>query len=523
MTEMNKLTGESAQSTPSRRTLIKLGAGAAAAMIGSKVIAQESAPRGSRPPVPVGAPPPPGEWRPHTGPGFQNTFDRLDHNGQMDEVTQKIVDFVHDFKDSDITPSAMKALNRMMVDSTSALIAGFEEEATRIAAKTARFYPAGEYKSTILGYGLTAPPEMAAFVNSAMVRMDDLNETPHNSNLFPAALAMGEALHSSGSQVLTAMLIGYEIMAVPGAGESVAPAMSVGRLMGLDKDRLANAVTIALTPHVALNKGVGAMSMWKGTRSAESVKCGVWAAMLAQQGMTGPPQPFEGRGGEWYETGRIGRPFKLPVEATFNIEHSVNKRFPSDQMTQQVIALMPQIRAWTKYDEIEWIEYYMPFGNWEEVADNPKWDPRNRDSADHSIPYVIARNLISGESYLDAFSEDKLPFRDPVVRDLINRITCTPVQEWRANGAARIVIHKKTGEEKYWDTFEGRRDIDDMADFPQMSDDDITNKFKRVCAYRHVSDAQRDKALEYLWNLGAVKDIAEPMRFLAKFGQPKAL
>ena len=56
-----------------------------------------------------------------------------------------------------------------------------------------------------------------------------------------------------------------------------------------------------------------------------------------------------------------------------------------------------------------------------------------------------------------------------------------------------------------------------------MSDEEITYKFNRVCAYRKVSDAQRDKALEQWWNLSAVKDIAEPMRNLATFGKPVPL
>ena len=55
----------------------------------------------------------------------------------------------------------------------------------------------------------------------------------------------------------------------------------------------------------------------------------------------------------------------------------------------------------------------MTFGDWQEVGSNPKWDPRNRDTADHGLPYVLARNLISGESYLDAFSLGQIPVRDP--------------------------------------------------------------------------------------------------------------
>ena len=61
-----------------------------------------------------------------------------------------------------------------------------------------------------------------------MLRLVDFNDTPHDSNLIPAALAMGEAMHSTGSQVMAAITVAYEIMGVPGSGESVAPAMAVG-------------------------------------------------------------------------------------------------------------------------------------------------------------------------------------------------------------------------------------------------------------------------------------------------------
>src|SRR5262249_3129569 len=144
-------------------------------------------------------------------------------------------------------------------------------------------------------------------------------------------------------------------------------------------------------------------------------------------------------------------------------------------------------------------------------------------TADHSRPYILARNIISGGSYLDAFALDKLPFRDPVMKEIIDKITLTPVAEWHTNGAARIVIRKKAGEEKYWDTHNGKRAIEQEGDVPQMADDEITAKFKRVCAYRKISDAQRDKALAQFWNLSAVKDVAEPMRALANFGKPLPL
>src|ERR1700737_4512291 len=439
--------------TLGRRDLVKLGAGVVAAALSAE---RASAQRGSsQGPAPApGSTRNPGELRPHTSPGYHNDYNRLGANGPMDDTTRKVVKFVHDFNESNLTGSAVQAINRTMIDSMAAVIAGFEAPPCRIAARMGRLYPAGEMKSTILGYGISTTPELAAFANGCLIRQTDFNDNApggHSSDLIPAALAIGEALHSSGAEVMTAITIGYEVEAVPAGGESVAAAMAGGKLMELHEDRLANALTIALTPHVALNKGVGALSMWKGVRSAEATKCGVWAALLAREGMTGPPQPFEGRGGLWSRNGP-GRPFPLPDQPRLQIERMLYKRWPSDMMTQGMLALIPEIRAWTKPEEIEAIQYDMTFGDWQECGSNPKWDPRNRDTADHSIPYVLARALVEGASYsgLGAFTPEKLT--DPVARALMAKMTLGPVAEWRGNGTARAPIRKPNGDKRAFDT-----------------------------------------------------------------------
>lgn len=510
-----------------RRDLLKLGAGVVlTSMAAPQASSQERArgPRGATPPP--GSPRPPGELRPHTGPGYVNHYDRLDHNGPMDDATRTIVQFVRGYKPSDMSPTTIAMANRTMVDSMAAAVAGFENEAVRHCARLARQVRSTEFgmTSTVMGYGISSTPELASFVNSAMVRYVDFNDTPHDSNLIPAALAIGEALHSSGSDVLAAIVIGYEVMRT-GSGESVAPAMAAGKLLGLDEDRLANAVSLALVPHVALNKGVGAMSMWKGLRSAEAIKCGVWAALMAREGITGNPQPFEGRGalwsrngpGQWATTGLPINKSKMAIDDTWH------KRFPSDQQSQGILNIMPEIRAWTRADEIEAIQYDLTFGNWQEVGGNAKWDPRNHDTADHSMPYVLARNLIDGETYLDAFHDEHLPYRDPVVKALMDKMTFGPVKDWEGNGTARLTIRKKTGEVKAFDTHGGVRHATPNDYLRRMTDEDVTAKFVRVCAHRHVAEAQRDRMLSQWWNLGAIKDIAEPMRTLARFGKPKPL
>ena len=226
-----------------RRDLIKLGAGVVVTALNAPtLLAQRGG--GSRGPVPPkGSARPAGELRPHTGPGYTNDYDRLDGNGPMDDTTRTIVKFVHGYKASDMSPTTLKMANRTMVDSMAAAFAGFEEEAIRISARLARQVQSTEHglKSTVFGYGITTTPELASFVNSGMVRLVDFNDTPHDSNLIPAALAIGRGApldRIGGDGGDRRRLRGH---ATNGGGDSVAPAMAAGKLMGLDEDRLANA------------------------------------------------------------------------------------------------------------------------------------------------------------------------------------------------------------------------------------------------------------------------------------------
>lgn len=262
--------------------------------------------------------------------------------------------------------------------------------------------------------------------------------------------------------------------------------------------------------------------MWKGVRTAEATKCGVWAALMAREGMTGPPQPFEGRGSLWADRGR-GREFALPDQKQLSIERNWFKRFPSDAQSQGILVHLADIRRWTQPDDIESMQYDMTFDNWQEVGSAPKWDPRNHETADHSLPFLLARGLLDGDIYLDSFSREKLA--DPTVHQLMARLTLGPVKSWRGLGTGRLTIRKKSGEQRHWDTLGGSRNptLEDYRRNVNMTDGEITKKFDRACAYMKVPDAQRDRARTVWGNLKAVRDIGEAIQTLARFGNPQPL
>ena len=524
-----------------RRELMKLGAGTvmAAALAVPSASAQQGAgvPQG---PVPApGSMRGPGEIAPFTGPGYTYNPNRIGKNGPVDDTTARIVKWVHDFDGSLVTPPVVEMFNRTIIDTMASVIAGFEFEAPRILARIAsRHYPAGVEKCTILGYGVTTTPEMATFANATLMRETDFNDNMvlggHVSNIISAALAMGEALHKSGREVMNAICIGYELTTAPIGGTPVAAAMMAGKLMGLDEDHLANALALALTPAFqGPVRGFGVLNMWKSVCQTQPVGDGVWAAMYAREGMTCNPQPYEGRGAYWSFQARtgggalqpngMGREFSLPTRAG-RLEIEWNhwfKRRPAEANTQGILLIMPEIRAWVgNPNDIASVHWDDSYANWGETSDAPRWDPQNRQTADHSWPYVFSRALLDGDIYLDSYTDEKL--MDPAVRAIMNKMTSAPVLGWDGLGAGRLTITKTSGETKYWDTYNGVRVLD-IKDYMPMTKEEVKAKFDRVCAFRKVTDTQRDQAYKVWGNLSDVKDFADAMKVLAKFGQPKPL
>jgi 2-methylcitrate dehydratase len=190
-----------------------------------------------------------------------------------------------------------------------------------------------------------------------------------------------------------------------------------------------------------------------------------------------------------------------------------HKRFPSEGSTQSILEVTPAIRTWLGSDEVASIHVELPFAGWQETADPPKWDPKNRETADHSMPYVIAIALVDGEVYLDSFTPTS--FGRPKVKRLAEKITVSPNFEYRYQGQSRLTIRTRSGRELVKET--------DVHMNTPMTHEEILVKFNRVCATRFVRDDQRDRLRATWSDLRKVKDIADPIRDLAHFGRPQPL
>jgi 2-methylcitrate dehydratase len=274
-----------------------------------------------------------------------------------------------------------------------------------------------------------------------MLRVLDYNDTYvsrgslHPSDVIPAALAAAELTRSSGAELVLSIVLGYEVACAmssavnlrergwdQGIYVAVGSALAAGKLLGLTRGQLGHAVSLALVPQVPLRQTrAGELSMWKGCATAASVRGGVFAAQLAQLGMTGPDEPFEGRDGL---CARVTGAFDLclPVQSgRYAVEVSNLKLQPAEYHSQALLDLVPTILERSPVDRIRSIDVETYWMAYSEIGSEPaKWTPETRETADHSLPFLLASALLDGRLSLDAFRDARL--RDPRLRQLMQRI-----------------------------------------------------------------------------------------------------
>jgi 2-methylcitrate dehydratase len=358
----------------------------------------------------------------------------------MDRTTETIAAYAAALTFDDLTPACLDAVRTRLLDSVACAIGGFDTPPAHIARNLASTISAAP-GARVLGTGVMTAPDLAAFTNAVMLRALDYNDTYvsrgslHPSDLIPAAFAAAEVTRSSGAQLVLSIVLGYEVAGAMSAAVnlrergwdqgiyvSVASAVAAGKLLGLSRAQLGHAVSLALVPRIPLRQTrAGELSMWKGCATAASVRGGVFAAQLAQLGMTGPDEPFEGKDGLF---ARVTGDFDLCLPARsdrYAVQVSNLKLHPAEYHSQALLDLVPTILERTPVDRMRSIDIETYWMAYSEIGSEPaKWRPETRETADHSLPFLLASALRDGRLTLDAFSDRRLS--DPKLRELMQRI-----------------------------------------------------------------------------------------------------
>ena len=357
----------------------------------------------------------------------------------MDNLTRLIANFAFELKYDQLPPHVVAAATRFLVDALACAIAAHDCESARMGLGLAQGAVPNRFPGRIICHGERSTAESAAFVNTAMIRNLDFNdEYPggHPSDCLGAFLAVAEAAKADGRKLIESLVIAYELFLRlsdatglrykgwdQGFAIGIGTAAGVGHLLNLSREQLAEALSIITVANVPMrNTRAGELSLWKGAATAFAARNGVFAALLAGEGMTGADKPFEGKHGLW---DLITGPFELqplPTEGgSYRAPETRLKYWPVEYNGQLPVWAALELRSQIDWRALEEIAIGVYAFCYTEIGSEPeKWDPRTRETADHSLPYIFAKALVDGTITLAAFEEPS--YRDPALRPLMNKI-----------------------------------------------------------------------------------------------------
>ena len=457
----------------------------------------------------------------------------IDHEKASRLVEDRYLSLLSRYTVNAPAPSTTAAheVARRVTDSIGVMAAALDDDAPNAARAMATQFVLPE-GATIFGSGIRSTPELAGFANGVHVRYLDFNDTYlsreplHPSDAIPALVALGEWAGKSGQQVVESIAIAYQVgialcdAASPRAHGwdhvvyiTIATACGAARLLKLSAEQTAHAIAVAIVPHSAMRETrSGELSMWKGAAAANAARHGVFGALLAREGFTGPQHAFTGLMGvvaQIFEGQPIDDDALMSLSVHISpdrILDSYIKKYPVEYHAQSAVdvalGLHSQISDPAIISDVQ-IDTFQ--ASYEIIAaDAEKWHPRTRETADHSLPYIVAVALLDGSVTRDSFSPERIA--DPRVQQLLARTTLRSDPELSALYPAggipnRITVHLANG-----------RRIQSQERFPRghagnpMEDDEVRAKFRTNMAGWQDEDAT-GRLLDLCWHIHDLADL----------------
>ncbi len=358
-------------------------------------------------------------------------------------LADRLAAFALATKFDDLPARVIVEARRRLIDAFACAAGALGEPAPAIARRVAKAVR-GEPGAALFGGGRSSA-DWAAFANGVHIRYLDCNDTylslepAHPSDNWAAVMAAGEIVGADGTAWIVAAAVAYEVQCRLCDAASIrargwdhvtygclSSTLAASKLLGLTHAQTVHALGIAGTTGTALRlTRAGELSMWKGCAFAHAARNGVFAALLAREGMTGPAPLFEGDMGFFQQ---VSGPFAVeglggPEADDWMLPRTSIKFVPAEYHSQSAIAAAFALRGRLgDPSRIVGLKIETFRTAVEIIGQDPeKWAPRTRETADHSLPYCTAVALIDGDVSAEQFSTARLA--DPALRALVARTT----------------------------------------------------------------------------------------------------
>ena len=434
-----------------------------------------------------------------------------------------------------LSPEAVYQAKRFLLDSVGCALGGYQQHDVKIALEVLNEI-AGRGPATVIGTGKKMDAVSASLANALMIRCMDYNDIywkqdpSHPSDIFPAAIAGCERAKADGKELIVGLVLGHEFemrfceAAFPGIRERgwhhatltafVSPIVA-GRALLLPWQQIQHAIGISASRHCTLGAvTAGKLTMMKNTVDPMATQSGMLAALMAEKGYTGPEHVVDGKEGL---THCFGPEWKLNLLTdglgeSWRITQCGMKFFPTEALTHAPISavldlvkehdLHPrnvakvQIRSLARAADI--------------LSDPSKYDPHTKETADHSLPYVIAAALVDRQVTPVQFEMAKI--MDPTIRAQLKKVevVADPEIEKVFPALQRVIVNITTTDGKT---------VSKQLDYPKgdprnpLSDAEIEEKFAAL-AEGVLSKKAQQKLKDAIWNLEKVGSVSKLMALM---------
>jgi 2-methylcitrate dehydratase len=447
-------------------------------------------------------------------------------------LARQFANYASSFTFQDLSKEVVHEVKRRVLDSLGCALGAWNEEPCAIARKVASDFSA-RHGATIIGTDHKAPPDWTAFANGCCIRYFDYNDTylskepAHPSDNISAALAAAESVGASGQELIAAIALAYEVQCRLCDAASIrargwdhvtygafSTALACARLMKLDPEKTRQAVNIAGVACAAMRQArVGELSHWKGVAFADAARRGLYSALLARAGMTGPAPIFEGQMGFEKQLGvslsNIGEKFKGPPEMI--LKTSI-KFWPAEYHSQSAIEAALSLRK--EIDDpvkVKSMTIESHDASVDIIGSEPeKWKPETRETADHSLPYITAIALIDGEITEKQFAPER--FMDREVWKFLENVKIA------RHGELSGIYPESVANIVHVDLADGKR-LTKRVDYPighaknPLKDSEVEEKFFALVEPA-IGKGRAKKIVDLVWKLDEPKNVDGLMQAL---------
>ncbi|MFB6206430.1 MAG: MmgE/PrpD family protein [Haloglomus sp.] len=363
-------------------------------------------------------------------------------------TTDELASFVQDVNYETLPENVVQETKKRLLDSVGIALGAVD--AGPVTAVRETVLQEGGDACSLWATTDRASPSDAAMFNTVLTRYLDFmdsflapGETPHPSDNVGTVITVGELVDATGRDLIEATALAYELQGelawnAPVRDEGfdhvthtvITQAAAAAMLLDLDHEATRDAIGIAGTAHNALRvTRTGGINEWKGVASGNAARNGTYAALLANNGIEGPKNLFEGQKG-WKQV--ISGDFSVDLDVDCSRLHDVmTKRYVAETYAQSAVEGVIELAEEHDITHEEVASIHLDTFQGAKLiiggGEGDRHEVETKAQADHSLPYMLAAALIDRQLLTEQYHPERIQSAD--VQALLRTVSVAEDEE----------------------------------------------------------------------------------------------